>query len=61
MEYTVFGVYADNLQRFAYPLKAASADAAEQMVREVAKEPVYIAATVEGDVTPVDGKTHGDE
>lgn len=59
--FTVFAIYASNLQRFADTVKAANAVDAEQIIRRTVREPLYIAATVEGDLTPADNKTYGSD
>lgn len=58
MIYTIFAIYPDNEQRHCAVIEAGSPEDAENKYREEMDHgnPMLIAATVEGECTPVDGK-----
>lgn len=59
--YTVFGLYPESYQRFAFIIAAESADQAEVNARNQYGADILIAGTVFGSVCPVDSKTYANE
>lgn len=54
MTYTVFALYADNLQRYATSTEAESPEEAERIVRNDAEGELLIAGVIEGQHTCLD-------
>lgn len=60
-QYTVFGLYPDNLQRWSDGYLAKDAAEAILLARAQYDDGMLIAAVVEGDIRPVDTGMYGED
>lgn len=70
MQYTVIGLYRDNMQRYATCVEADSPDEAEEAAQEAARtadeslkgveRPLLVAGVAEGEIPMVDTKTYAE-